>query len=267
MGCQCAKNNEEEKDELKKESLEGINEEEKDKNNFNNNYKKKDEDYGLNNEDNENNEEGNGNPMRSRKINNNNNEAEEEYNEKIAEEKNAKYADYPEKMLEIINKIREDPASYADFIEDSIKNIIEEQDKNDENKTKIIYKKKVKVALTRGEPAFREAAEILRNMEPLPPVELDGKICVPLPETVEEIKDPTFLKEQVKILRETTNIDIFFKDLIKLPEVSALLMIVDDNIKNPGRKRQAILNKDFKYVGINSHFIGKTFVAYFAFSK
>ena len=104
-------------------------------------------------------------------------------------------------------------------------------------------------------------------MQSLPPLELNGNINIPLPETEEEIKDPTFLKEQVKLLRETTNIDIFYKDLIKIPEVSALLMVVDDNIKNPGRKRHAILNKDFKYVGINSHFIGKKFVAYFAFSK
>ena len=170
-------------------------------------------------------------------------------------------------MLEIINKIREDPVSYADYIEDSIKNIIEEVDKNDETKTKLIYKKKVKVALTRGEVAFREAAEILRNMEPVPPLELNENIIIPLPQTEEEIKDPTFLKEQVKALRENTNIDIFFKDLIKIPEVSALLMVVDDSVKNPGRKRHAVLNKDFKYVGINSHFIGKTFVAYFAFSK
>ena len=170
-------------------------------------------------------------------------------------------------MLEIINTIREDPASYAEYIEDSIKNIIEETDKNDETKTKLIYKKKVKVALTRGEMAFREAAEKLRNMEPVPPLELNENIIIPLPGTEEEIKDPTFLKEQVKALRENTNIDLFFKDLIKVPEVSALLMIVDDSVKNPGRKRQALLNKDFKYVGINSHFIGKTFVAYFAFSK
>jgi hypothetical protein len=104
-------------------------------------------------------------------------------------------------------------------------------------------------------------------MEPVPPLELNENIIIPLPETEEEIKDPTFLKEQVKALRENTNIDLFFKDLIKLPEVSALLMVVDDSVKNPGRKRQAILNKDFKYVGINSHFIGRTFVAYFAFSK
>lgn len=68
-------------------------------------------------------------------------------------------------------------------------------------------------------------------------------------------------------MRETTNIDVFFKDLIKIPEVSALLMIVDDSQKNPGRKRNAVLNKDFKYIGINSKFIGKTFIAYFTFSK
>ena len=262
MGCQCNKQNEEEQeDELKKDSLDGMNDVFKEDNNFNN----KEEIFGLNNQE-ENHEEQKENDAKL-KGSNNKNQPDEDYNERLAEEKNAKYGNYPEKMLDIINRIREDPASYADYIEDSIKNIVEETDKEDETKTKLIYKKKVKVALTRGEIAFREAAEKLRNMEPVPPLELNENIIIPLPETEEEIKDPTFLKEQVKALRENTNIDLFFKDLIKLPEVSALLMVVDDSVKNPGRKRQAILNKDFKYVGINSHFIGKTFVAYFAFSK
>jgi len=262
MGCQCNKQNEEEQeDELKKDSLDGMNDVFKEDNNFNN----KEEIFGLNNQE-ENHEEQKENDPKL-KGSNNKNQPDEDYNERLAEEKNAKYGNYPEKMLDIINRIREDPASYADYIEDSIKNIVEETDKEDETKTKLIYKKKVKVALTRGEIAFREAAEKLRNMEPVPPLELNENIIIPLPETEEEIKDPTFLKEQVKALRENTNIDLFFKDLIKLPEVSALLMVVDDSVKNPGRKRQAILNKDFKYVGINSHFIGKTFVAYFAFSK
>lgn len=255
------KNEEELEDELKKDSLDGINEEIKDDNNFNNNN----DVYGINKEEGNNeNQMDNENKLRNPNAEN---EEDEEYIEKINEEKNAKYGDYPDRMLEIINRIREDPASYAEYIEDCIKNIIEETDKDDETKTKLIYKKKVKVALTRGEAAFREAAEILRNMNPLPPLEFNGQICVPLPENEKEIKDPSFLKEQVKTLRETTNIDLFFKDLIKVPEVSALLMVVDDSIKNPGRKRQAILNKDFKYVGINSHFIGRTFVAYFSFSK
>ena len=49
----------------------------------------------------------------------------------------------------------------------------------------------------------------------------------------------------IKILRENTNVDVFFKDLIKIPEVSALLMVVDDSTKSPGKKRQAILNKNY----------------------
>jgi hypothetical protein len=257
MGCQCANQKEEVNDELTKndDNIEGVEEIE---NNNNNNYEQKDEIFGLANQE--------GVDTAQLKENNNENKDEEDYNQKLNEDKNTKYADYPDKMLELINKIREEPASYAEIIEDSIKNIVENQD-DDETKPKIIYKKKVKVALTRGEPAFREAAEILRNMEPLSPLEFKNDICVPLPDNEDEIKDSSYLKEQVKVLRQSANIDVYFKDLVKLPEVSALLMIVDDGEKNAGRKRNAVLNKDFKYIGINSKFVGKTFVAYFTFSK
>ena len=204
---------------------------------------------------------------KNQNTNHQNEQEDEDYLEKLNEEKNAKYAEYPDKMVEIINKIRENPTGYADFIEDSIKYITEIPDKEDETKTKLVFKKKVKVALNRGEVAFHEAAEILRNMEPLPPLEFSGNICIPLPQNEEELKDPNYLKDQVKTLKENNNIDLYFKDLIKLPDVSALLMVVDDNAKNTGRKRNAILNKDFKYIGINIHFVGKTFLAYFAFSK
>ena len=266
MGCQCANKEEESKSELLRKEQNLENEEFLE---ANNNSSNKDGIFQLSNREMENQTQFGGE--------NNKNEAEQEQeqeqgqnnndNEKINEEKNTKYSEYPEKMLSLINKIREDPVSYADVIEESIQNIIEEQDKDDETKTRIIYKKKVKVALNRGEPAFREAAEELRNMYSLPPLELKNDICVPLPEEEDEIKDSSYLREQVKILRATTNIDVFFKDLIKVPEVSALLMIVDDSGKNPGKKRQAVLNREFKYIGISSKFIGRTFIAYFAFSK
>ena len=255
MGCQCNKKNEEEElnkepQEYKKEE-EGLNDKEKEENNI----QQQQEEIDINKNEN------------IDQHNAQNAQEDEDYLEKLNEEKNAKYAEYPDKMIEIINKIRENPNAYADFIEDSIKYIIEIPDKEDETKTKLIFKKKVKVALNRGEVAFHEAAEILRNMEPLPPLEFNGNICIPLPQNEEELKDPNYLKDQVKALKENNNIDLYFKDLIKLPDVSALLMVVDDNAKNTGRKRNAILNKDFKYIGINSHFVGKTFLAYFAFSK
>ena len=196
------------------------------------------------------------------------NEMETPYNEEQnITNKNINYLSYTEKMLEIINNIRKDPVSYADIIEDSMQNIIEEPDKNDESKTKKIYKYKIKVALNRGEAAFEEAAEELRNMESLPPLILKNDICVPLPDDEEDIKNSYYLREQVKLLREKSNIDVFFKDLIKIPEVSALLMVVDDSERNPGKKREAVLSREFKYIGISSKFIGKTFIAYFAFSK
>ncbi len=259
MGCQCTNKEEESKNEVLRKEQNMENERYQIDNN---NYEDKNIILGLTNHDFDN----------SAQLHGDNNENEynqqdNNYNSKVNEYRDIKYSEYAEKMLSLINGIREDPVSYADVIEDSIQNIIEEQDKDDETKTRIIYKKKVKVALNRGESAFHEAADELRNMNPLPPLELKSDICVPLPEDEEEIKDSSYLREQVKLLRAVTNIDVFFKDLIKIPEVSALLMIVDDSGKNPGKKRQAVLNKDFKYIGISSKFIGKTFIAYFAFSK
>ena len=249
MGCQCNNQKEEQNTEISKndDNLDDYN-----------NNEQKDEIFGLSNQD--------GLDPENLIEANNENENDNQINHQN-EDKNAKYADYPKKMLELINKIRANPSSYADVVLDGINNIIINQD-FDETKPKIIYKQKVKVALSKGEPAFREAAEILKEMQPLPALEFKEEICVPLPETEEELNDHSYLKRQINIIQENNNnIDLFFKDLIKLPEVSTLLMIVDDSEKNPGKKRNALLNEEFKYIGISNKFIGKKFIAYFTFSK
>ena len=269
MGCKCTNENEEE--EIKNDGSEKCNIEnfEKDANRKTN----QNEDLlAFNNQANIYQEQISNNEATQYQYLNNENEKlkEEEKGNNIDNynyDPNVKFADYPEKIVELINNIREDPVGYADVVEDSIKNIIEEEDKNDPNNIRLIYKKKVKVALNRGKPAFIEAAEQLRSLKPLPPLEFRHEKCIPLPENEEELKDSSFLREQVKQLREETQIDVFFKDLIKVPSVSGLLMIVDDANKNPGKKRMAILNKDLKYIGVTSKFIGKTFIAYFSFSK
>ena len=267
MGCKCANSNEEE-EEIQKNSLEdgtGDNAE----NDYNKNFNQNEDLLGLNNQENLYHEQNQNQEERQREHN-----YEKENMEAYEKEKNIhhydqaeKYADYPKKIVELINNIREDPVGYAEIIEDSIKNIMSEEDKNDPGNVRLIFKKKVKVALNKGEPAFREAAEYLRSLNPLPPLEFSQEKCIPLPENEEELKDQNFLREQVRKLREETQVDVFFKDLIKVPEVSGLLMIVDDTNKNAGKKRMALLNKDLKYVGVTSKFIGKTFIAYFAFSK
>ena len=174
----------------------------------------------------------------------------------------SKKNDYPQKIISLINQIRSNPLLYSKQIEDSIKNIKINKD------NQIFYHNIVKVALHRGEQAFREAINILRNTESMQPLRYKPQLCIPLPENEIELKDPNFLKEQVDNIRQkNTIIDIYFKDLIKIPEVSVLLMIVDDNSKNTSKKRDTLLNKDFRYIGVNSKFIGKCFVAHFSFSR
>ena len=269
MGCKCTNSNEEEEEIKQREITDGnlIGTEPKNQkndafiNNHNNNiFFRNKQNYDETNLNNLKNLE-NSNEFENEQLTSNlENTKKESYN--------SKYLNYSEKIVELINNIRQDPVSYADVIEESIQNIIEDNNKNDSTKSKIIYKQKIKVALTRGEPAFHEAAEVLRNFDPLPPLEFVSDLCIPLPENEEEMRDPTFLKTQVKKMRdEGIFIDVFFKDLVKIPEVSSLLMIVDDSSKNAGKKRLALLNNDFKYIGVNSKFIGKTFIAYLAFAK
>jgi hypothetical protein len=63
-------------------------------------------------------------------------------------------------------------------------------------------------------------------------------------QNLKKIKDPTFLREQVRQIRERTQIDIYFKDLIKDPEFFGVLMIMDDTNKNARKKRMVLLNKE-----------------------
>jgi hypothetical protein len=176
----------------------------------------------------------------------------------ITTEKN----EYPQKVIFLINKIRSNPLMYANVVEESIKNI--KVTKNH----KIIYSNEVKVALHRGEEAFREAINQLKQTEPMMPLRFNPQLCIPLPENEVELNEKNYLKEAVDKMRgRNTNIEIYYKDLIKIPEVSVLLMIVDDNSKNVAKKRDTLLNKDFKFIGCNCKYIGKNFVAHFSFSR
>ena len=174
------------------------------------------------------------------------------------------YRNYSNDILNIINNIRQKPQNYADFIEDSMENIIETDE--GENK-KIIFKKQLKVGLIRGEPAFREAARILRDIDSLPPFTFKNELCVPMPFSENEIFNTSYLKTQITNMRQTTKVDAYFKEMVKSPEISALLMIVDDNGNNSGKKRMLLLSNELKYIGISSGIVGGTFVAYYAFSR
>ena len=181
---------------------------------------------------------------------------------------------YPETLLKIINIIRTKPQLYAEKVDYAVRYIkIENQVINDKvtgqkkNIEKPIFKKKVKVALNKGESTFYETSKRLREMIPIPPLEMDNNLLINLPNNKSEIYDNKYLIKQAEKIKQKTSLEFFYKDLIKDPNISALLMVIDDTEKNEFKKRDIILNPDLRYVGINCRYIGKTFVAYLGFSK
>ena len=181
---------------------------------------------------------------------------------------------YNHRVFELINQIRLNPSMYSKTILDNIDNIILETQRviNKEsgiveNKQIFVFKKKVKVNLYKGEESFREAAEVLKNTSSMEKLLFNKDIVIPLPDNNEDIIDSSFIKKKANEIRAHSNINIYFKEYIKNPEIAVLLMIVDDTEVMKGKKRECLLNPNFKYIGIDSKFIGKNFIAHFSFSK
>ena len=83
----------------------------------------------------------------------------------------------------------------------------------------------------------------------------------------EKIKSTKVFQELVEEKKKNVIIDAFFKDLVKDPYTSVLLMIVDDNGKSAGKKRNVLLGKDYKKIAVTSRKVKKTFCAYFTFQN
>jgi hypothetical protein len=170
---------------------------------------------------------------------------------------------YNKRIFELINKVRVNPAEYSKYVLDNIKNInIENKEvlnKNTEMKEInqiTVFKKKVKVRLFKGEEGFFETVQYLRKLSPMEPLKFKEEIVIPI-----DNKD-----SMINIINKY-NINAFFRGNIKNPEIAVLLMIVDDNESSEKRKRNTLLNKEYKYIGIDSKFFDKNFYAHFSFSK
>ena len=152
-------------------------------------------------------------------------------------------------MLEVINGIRTDPEKYsqkilelADFIK------IEDQ--------KIIFDKNgTRVGLNRGVEHFKTIAAQISERKESAPLELREDISVPIPENF-DLKDKQWQDSLLKSLKIDTgdkysaygiNIDVGSDHA----ETSLLLQIIDDNKIFNGKRRENILNPNFKYAGIS----------------
>ena len=184
--------------------------------------------------------------------------------------------DYNTRIVDLINKLRTNPKNYSKFILSNIKYInkrvkiiADDSTGQNEEKIEVFFKKKVKIELYRGESAFIDTANYLEKLNPLNELTVKEEIKInTLPETEEQFKDDTvFIKNQISEINKKYNISAFLKDNVKNPEIGLMLMIVGDYKKSQNKKRNVILNPDYKYIAVNSKFFGSKFIAYFTFSK
>ena len=168
---------------------------------------------------------------------------------------------YSKYILDQINKIRTDPQSFIGIIEDAKANIIRDR------YGRLIYNGKMKIALIDGESAFNESIEVLKNLNPMEPLEYDPYLTVQPPQNAHDIKDKNDLNKKVDdMINNGINIRSYWRDIIKDPIISFLLMIVDDNGIKRGKRRKDILNPTMKFIGISSTEINKNFVCYITLS-
>ena len=158
---------------------------------------------------------------------------------------NLKQTNYIKKVFYLINQIRKNPKQFADFVISSQQYIKEIDEKK-------IFDYKIKVALNQGKKMFLECAEYLRNLQPMEELVFNDDIVLECPTEPSSIRDINYFKQKVVEMKENQKIEAYFKDSICEPEISVLLIIVDDAIKNPKKKREAVLNPKFKYIGISS---------------
>jgi len=130
-----------------------------------------------------------------------------------------------------------------------------------------------KVALNRGEPAFREFAQKLRGMQPLSPLEAREDLKVPINEDPQKWTDKALISEAVNkqkaSIKETSSYKTFnFHFDVGSPqaEISFILQLVDDTPFKGSRQRN-IVNPEFKYVGISTLKIKNKNCGYFLFAN
>ena len=164
-------------------------------------------------------------------------------------------------LFEKINNLRTNPQSFIENIEQAKKNITKDR------QGRLIYNGKIKIGLMGGEATFDNAINILKNVAPMGKLQFNPYLTVELPKSENEIKYKNDLRLKVEnMINNGISIKSFWRDVIKDPEISFLMMIIDDNGDNSGMRRKDLLDPNMKYIGISSVEINGSFVCYITLS-
>ena len=167
-------------------------------------------------------------------------------------------------MLGEFNLARTQPKNYIERVQTYMKYIKPNPEYNKKTANTLLpymFDKEgiPKVALLRGEEAFTEFIAYLNTAIPMDPLQIRQEIAIrPLSksdlQTKKEIIAELFINKKKELIEKYQyiykNLDFHYDYGTNNYEVSSLLQLVDDNNSNKQR-RNKILNRDYKYVGIS----------------
>ena len=165
-------------------------------------------------------------------------------------------------IFDKINTLRTNPQSYIKTIEESKKNIIID------NRGRLIYNNKIRIALTKGIQAFNEAINFLKTIKPSQKLIFNPYLTVAMPKNENDAKNRNDLEVKVEnLMKEGYIVKSFWRDVIKDPEICFLMTVVDDIGIMSRMRRKDLLDSNMKYIGISSVDINGNFVCYIILSN
>ena len=139
---------------------------------------------------------------------------------------------YVKKVFYLINKIRTNPSEFIKVIEQAEKYIKEI------NGRKIFEDNDIKIALNEGISMFNDCKTYLNSIQPMDELYFCDEIVLECPTEENKINEKNFFKEKILEKKDKCGIKAYFRDSIYIPEISVLLMIIDDSVQNPRKKRE-----------------------------
>ena len=100
------------------------------------------------------------------------------------------------------------------------------------------------------------------------PLIFSKKLIPPIPQNKQELQSKSYLRKSVdQMMCNGIRVNSYWRDIINDAEICFLLMIVDDNGDNKGKRRKDILSPEMKEIGISSGEIDGYSVNYFVLSS
>lgn len=177
-----------------------------------------------------------------------------------------------DEIIHEFNSIRENPKGYASKVEDLIKNIQPNPEPKKGQNFVYVQDKVPKTMLHKGEEAFREMVGILNTMKPLNKLEIKKDLSIEVSENSKDWSNKDAIavlvnKKKDELKDKYSNFGFHYDMGTSIPDVSAVLQLVDDNVGFAGLRRKNILNEGYKYIGVGYNKEKTKYCFYFLFAS